>query len=89
MHLPIQQRSIAIKVLSSLLSDEGALVITLRHGAFKDGRETFGVSVSELDRLGRDVGLVVCHIEEGKDSLKREEVSWQTVVMKKTSGLAG
>ena len=88
MHLPIQQRSIAIKVLSSLLSDEGALVITLRHGAFKDGREAFGVSASELDRLGRDVGLVVYHIEEGKDSLKREEVSWQTVVMKKASGLA-
>lgn len=89
MHLPIQQRSIAIKILSSLLLDEGALVITLRHGAFKDGRETFGVSVSELARLGRDVGLVVGHIEEGKDSLKRQEVSWQTVVMKKTSGLVG
>lgn len=87
MHLPVQQRSIAIKALRSLLSDEGVLVITLRHGEFKDARETFGVSVFELDKLASDVGLVICHIEDGKDSLKREEVTWQTVVMKKTSGL--
>ncbi|MEF1283950.1 class I SAM-dependent methyltransferase [Vibrio sp. M250220] len=87
MHLPVQQRSIAIKALRSLLSDEGVLVITLRHGEFHDARETFGVSVFELDKLASDVGLVICHIEDGKDSLKREGVTWQTVVMKKTSGL--
>lgn len=87
MHLPVQQRSIAIKALCSLLSEDGVLVITLRHGEFKDARETFGVSAFELDKLASDVGLVICHIADGKDSLKRDEVTWQTVVMKKTSGL--
>ncbi|WGY46619.1 class I SAM-dependent methyltransferase [Vibrio sp. ABG19] len=89
MHIPIEQRSIAIKVLSNLLVDDGILVITLRHGGFRDGRETFGVSVSELDKLAGDFGLVCCHVEDEKDFLNREEVMWQTVVMKKTLGLEG
>lgn len=89
MHISIEQRSAAIKVLSNLLVDDGILVITLRHGGFKDGRETFGVCVLELDKLAGDFGLVCCHVEDNKDFLKREEVMWQTVVMKKTSGLEG
>ncbi|MER2497066.1 class I SAM-dependent methyltransferase [Vibrio neptunius] len=58
MHLPIAQRPIAIKALSTLLSADGALVITLRHGEFQDGRETFGVSVAELEQLSHESGLI-------------------------------
>ncbi|PAU39208.1 SAM-dependent methyltransferase [Vibrio coralliilyticus] len=89
MHLPVNQRDMAIRVLSNLLSDNGLLVITLRHGKFKDSRETFGVSVSELERLCRDVGLFVLYVTDDEDALQREEVSWQTVVIKKSSAMEG
>lgn len=87
MHLPINQRADAIKVLSALLSDSGTLVVTLRHGEFKDSRESFAVSVSELEQLGANAGLAVCHLASGADSLNREEVTWQTVVMKAESSV--
>lgn len=89
MHIPIEQRSTAIKVLSDIMVDDGILVITLRHGGFKDGRENFDVSASELDKLADDFGLICCHLEDNKDFLMREGVMWQTVVMKKNSGLEG
>ena len=81
MHLLENQRYTALKVLPGLLSVGGKLVITLRHGAFKDGRENFGVSVSELEELSGDAGLSICHVAGGEDSLKREDVTWQTAVL--------
>lgn len=83
MHIPTNQRQPALWVLNELLSPEGKLVITLRHGAFSDGRESYGVSVEELEAMAVDVGLVVCHSCESKDVLARGAVHWQTVVLKK------
>ncbi|ANS85894.1 hypothetical protein VSVS12_02132 [Vibrio scophthalmi] len=83
MHIPTNQRQPALLVLDELLSPEGKLVITLRDGAFSDGRESYGVSVEELEAIAADVGLVVCHISESKDVLARDAVHWKTVVLKK------
>ncbi|MEL0608341.1 class I SAM-dependent methyltransferase [Vibrio echinoideorum] len=81
MHLNSAVRKESISVLSELLSENGKLVITLRHGGFNDGRSAYRVSVEQLERLSEAVGLTVCHVAEDTDSLKRKEISWQTVVL--------
>ncbi|KII75516.1 class I SAM-dependent methyltransferase [Vibrio renipiscarius] len=83
MHIPINQRQPALWALNELLSQEGKLVVTLRHGEFLDGRESYGVSLEELEAMAAAVGLVVCHISESMDVLARDAVHWQTVVLKK------
>ncbi|GAK84440.1 hypothetical protein JCM19238_2007 [Vibrio ponticus] len=83
MHIPIYQRQQALLNLSKLLTQEGWLVISLRHGVFSDGRESYGVSALELAQMALDVGLVVCHLSESQDALAREAVHWQTVVLNK------
>lgn len=87
MHLSADERATAISVLSDLLTEDGNLVVTLRHGEFNDGRETFGVSVTELEALGNKAGLRICYIASGEDVLKRDNVKWETVVMKKVPAL--
>ncbi|MDN3630511.1 class I SAM-dependent methyltransferase [Vibrio lentus] len=84
MHLNLSVRKKSIDVLSELLSENGKLVITLRHGGFNDGRSAYRVSVEQLERLSEAVGLTVCHVAEDTDSLKRKEISWQTVVLEHT-----
>ena len=81
MHLNLSVRKKSIDVLSELLSENGKLVITLRHGGFNDGRSAYRVSVEQLERSSEAVGLTVCHVAEDTDSLKRKEISWQTVVL--------
>ncbi|MEZ9289573.1 methyltransferase domain-containing protein [Vibrio lentus] len=84
MHLNSAVRKKSIDVLSELLSENGKLVITLRYGGFNDGRSAYRVSVEQLERLSEAVGLTVCHVAEDTDSLKRKEISWQTVVLEHT-----
>ncbi|ROV62521.1 class I SAM-dependent methyltransferase [Vibrio ponticus] len=83
MHIPIHQRQQALLNLSELLSQEGRLVISLRHGVFLDGRESYGVSAPELAQMAVDAGLAVCYLSESQDALAREAVHWQTVVLNK------
>lgn len=83
MHLTVEQRRMSLKTLVSCLSDAGKIVITLRHGEFMDGRVAYEVSVIELNELALDSGLVVCSVDDGEDSLQRNNVFWQTVVLKK------
>ncbi|GAA5644291.1 class I SAM-dependent methyltransferase [Vibrio proteolyticus] len=83
MHLPTSNRAAAFKTLSDLLSDNGILVITLRHGSFHDEREHFDVSVSELENLCLSSCLSICQVTEQTDMLKRHDITWQTVVLKK------
>lgn len=81
MHLTTAQKVESMKPLSLLLTDKGKLVITLRHGSFSDGRETYGVSVDEIEKISRNLGLSVCHIVDGEDALMRAAVTWQTVIL--------
>ena len=88
MHLTSQQRQESIKVLSHLLSVNGSLVITLRYGDFNDERETYDVSVEELNKLSEEVGLsIVNQVFDSQDSLKRANVTWRTVVLKSASSV--
>ncbi|PSV44857.1 methyltransferase domain-containing protein [Photobacterium indicum] len=81
MHLVPSYRERAFRKLSNLLASNGRLVITLRHGEFKDSRRNYGVSVEELEQFAKNSALLVRHISSSDDSLKRDDVHWQTVIM--------
>jgi len=81
MHLAPTHRARAFRKLSNLLSPNGKLVISLRHGEFSDGRKSYPVSVEELERFAQDTALLVRHVSNSDDSLERNNVTWQTVVM--------
>ncbi|EAR57566.1 hypothetical protein SKA34_08268 [Photobacterium sp. SKA34] len=81
MHLPSGQRERAFRKLTNLLAPNGKLVITLRHGSFSDGRQSYPVSVDELEIFSNAHGLKVLRVSESKDNLNRGDVQWQTVVM--------
>lgn len=85
MHLNSMEREESLVVLSELLSDNGKLIITLRHGGFDDGRNAYNVSVEQLEKLSIVSRLAVCHVAKGADSLNRTKVSWQTVVLEHAS----
>ena len=83
MHLATSHRERAFRKLSNLLAPNGRLVISLRHGEFTDGRKAYPVSVQELEQLAKNSALMVRHVSDSDDQLKRDDVHWQTVVVSK------
>ncbi|MBY6197354.1 class I SAM-dependent methyltransferase [Vibrio hangzhouensis] len=81
MHVAPGQRCREFRKLSNLLAPNGRLVITLRHGSFADDRVSYPVSVAEIEKYAKDTALLVKEISDSDDSLKREQVTWQTVVL--------
>ncbi|WP_100752975.1 class I SAM-dependent methyltransferase [Vibrio salilacus] len=82
MHVAPSHRERAFRKLSNLLAPNGRLVISLRHGNFNDKRQSYDVSAEELEQLAKDSALVVRHVSSmNSDSLNRDDVTWQTVVM--------
>ncbi len=84
MHLPTAQRAPALARLSTLLADNGLLVISLRHGPSEPGRPMYPVSVDELIELAQPLGLTLELPDNqtlAQDCLNREAVRWQTVIL--------
>jgi SAM-dependent methyltransferase len=85
MHVPTGQRSRAFRVLADLLAPGGRLFVSLRHGAFGDGRTAHPVAAEELLRLGREHGLVCVHHAAGEagaaDALGRVDVRWESLIL--------
>lgn len=84
MHLSPKQQILSLEYLAPLLTNSGILVITLRHGAFDDGRTAHPTdtsdTVSQAAKKGLSVSLLTARTE---DKLGRDNVQWQTVVFKK------
>ena len=85
MHLTVVQQSQSLERLSTLLNDEGILVITLRHGEFNDGRKAFDVNGSRLIEDAKAFNLTVLHTDNDTDQLNRPDVYWETVVFTRKS----
>lgn len=81
MHLAVSHRERAFRKLSNMLAPNGKLVISLRHGDFSDGRQSYPVSVEDLERLAQDHALQVQLVSDSRDTLQRNDVHWQTVVL--------
>ncbi|NRB69720.1 MAG: methyltransferase domain-containing protein [Vibrio sp.] len=89
MHLAPSVRERAFRKLSGLLSPNGKLVISLRHGSFTDGRVGHPVSVAELEQFSKDYALNTILVSDSEDNLNRTDVSWQTVVCSLSDDGAG
>lgn len=85
MHLTKEQQSKSLKRLSTLLNDNGMLVITLRHGEFNDGRKAFDVNAVRLIEEAKAFNLTVFHTDNDTDQLNRPDVYWETVVFTRKS----
>lgn len=83
MHLVPSQRPTAFKRLQSCLANQGLMIITLRFGPSDPERPMYEVSVAELEELANEYGLSlhVCGTGFSDDKLKREDVSWKTVIL--------
>jgi len=80
MHLTKEQQRQSLSRLSTLLNDNGILVITLRHGDFDDGRAAFDVSATRLTSDEKRLGLSLMHSYNDTDQLNRPDVFWETLV---------
>ena len=81
MHIAPSDRARSFRKLSQLLKPNGMLIITLRHGSSPDDRSMFPVNLDELNGFARQQGLIESFADsDGTDQLKREEVSWETVI---------
>lgn len=82
MHIELEDRENAFKTLSTLLSKNGKMVISLRHGIFTDERKELPVSFNELHSLALKFGLTATLLDgQSDDVLNRNEVSWQQVLI--------
>ena len=85
MHLTVEQQSQSLERLSTLLNDEGILIITLRHGEFNDRRKAFDVNGPRLIEDAKAFNLTVLHTDNDTDQLNRPDVYWETVVFTRKS----
>ena len=85
MHLTIEQQSQSLKRIRCLLSDNGVLIISIRHGDFKDGRKAFDVNATRLINEANTHGLTLLHTDNDTDQLNRIDVFWETVVFTRKS----
>jgi hypothetical protein len=89
MHLPPPLRQRAFRKLATLLKPGGLMVLTLREGAFEDGRPSWPVSMSEIESLARDHGLAVIKSEASPDELGRSAVTWRSMCLRLPDDGAG
>ncbi|MEL0658668.1 class I SAM-dependent methyltransferase [Psychromonas arctica] len=83
MHIPDAQRARSLRKLANLLKPGGLLVISLRHGESGDERNMYEVSSDALVQMSTKLGLSLLLVTDKKpDVIGREDVSWQTVVLK-------
>lgn len=84
MHLDKAERAIAMPHLASLVAPGGCLSLSLRHGPVPAGRRMFDVSVDETLALASPFGLnEIFRREETRDTLRRNDVTWSRLVMRK------
>lgn len=84
MHIELADRKESFKNLVSLLNANGKMIISLRHGIFTDERKELPVSFNELQLLAEEFGLTATLLDgQSDDVLKRNEVSWQQVLIQK------
>jgi SAM-dependent methyltransferase len=81
MHLPKHALGQALESLLMLLRKKGTLVITLRHGDFKDARTTHHPDIAALRAMLTCYNATELDYISNEDSLGRGDVSWSTWVI--------
>jgi SAM-dependent methyltransferase len=83
MHLPPKVRRRAFGSIVNLLAKKGRLAITLRIGKPEPDRAIFPTSEEEIKELGDEFGLALIRVSSLSDRLKRNDITWTTVVFEK------
>ncbi|MEW2559026.1 MULTISPECIES: class I SAM-dependent methyltransferase [Streptomyces] len=82
MHLPPEERPVAMRRLAGLLAPGGLLLITLRRGEPPVDRRMFDIPPEEVADQGAAAGLRLLRtVAEGADRLGRDAVRWHAVVL--------
>jgi 2-polyprenyl-3-methyl-5-hydroxy-6-metoxy-1,4-benzoquinol methylase len=79
MHLDAADRKCGMKMLSTIMSQGGQTILTLRHGPIPRGRQMFDVTGAETVSLAEEYGLETNHIGHRADSLGRTDITWTVV----------
>lgn len=83
MHLPYQQRIASLETLAGLMADNSLLVVSLRQGPDSEGREFYQVQADEIVQFAEKKSLQVEVCDTLEDVLKRDGVTWQTIIIEK------
>jgi len=82
MHLSPEEQSQSLQTISTLLNDNGYLIITLRHGDFSDARKAFVMDENRVIAEANTFGLSLVFAKHECDKLSRDNVSWHTLCFK-------
>jgi SAM-dependent methyltransferase len=80
-HVAPGERQRALRKVLGLLGPGGVLALTLRVGPAEVERAMYPVSLPEVERLARDQGAMVAHVDEMPDQMARPHVSWTRVAL--------
>jgi len=83
MHLPYQQRIDSMETFAGLMAKDSVLVVSLRQGPDSEGREFYQVPADEIVQFAENKSLQAEVTNTLEDVLKRDEVTWQTIIVEK------
>jgi SAM-dependent methyltransferase len=82
MHLDVDERQIAMRVLASLMAPGGLIAMSLRHGPVPEGRRMFEVGYDETAALAAPHGLEPVFRFEGTGVLNPGTVTWTYLALR-------
>lgn len=83
MHLNPERQWRGFERLSGLLSSDGYLAMSLRHGPVPDGRTMFDISREDAEELGVHAGLDLVDHSHGQGHKNVSGVTWSNMVFNK------
>ena len=83
MHMSHQHRVDSLETLVDLMADNSVLVVTLRQGPDSEGRKFYQVPANEIVQFAEKKSLQVEVSNTLSDELKRDGVTWQTIIIEK------
>lgn len=87
MHIPPCERKLAFQTIAKRLATDGIIIISLRFGPNDIQRPMYKVSIAEVQQLAADYNLraELLSPADTNDKLGRQEISWQTLLLKQES----
>ncbi|HBV4557678.1 class I SAM-dependent methyltransferase [Klebsiella aerogenes] len=85
MHLPPEDRTLALHTAFNLLNTSGRMILTLRLGPAEPERVIYEISTEEAILKAKEVGFDIEFVNPIKeDGFNRNNVTWQIVVLSKS-----